>query len=219
MRNKAMAALVHSVGHSWAKPGLEETDMLEQTSGETSNKARVGEQQTTRHALPLCAKTRRIVCCRSAAMSRPWSRLLLAVLLLGQLCLACAGPLTPTVSPSRTPTTLPSAGNGTGLTYVQTVRSASTGGSEGGMRFALSAGSPMPVLPERVPAGQTTPLSAEQTQTVLRRLPPLEEEASDQQEFRLPAQTLPAPRPGETIQQVFPPQESATPGEQPAVGP
>ncbi|UCC77597.1 MAG: hypothetical protein JSW37_04340 [Anaerolineales bacterium] len=87
------------------------------------------------------------------------------------------------------------------------------------MRFALSEGSEMPDMPEPAASADTQPLSPSQTQAVLDRLPPIEGVGDDRQEFRLPEETVPAPRPGETIEQPFPPQEALEPGEQPPVGP
>ena len=49
------------------------------------------------------------------------------------------------------------------------------------------------------------PLSDAETAALLARLPALEADPDDWADFRLPPQTLPAPRPGETVDQPFPP--------------
>ncbi len=87
------------------------------------------------------------------------------------------------------------------------------------MRIALSQGSEVVSRPEPVPPAETQPLTAQETEALLKRLAALEDQTGDQQEFRLPPETLPAPRPGETIEQEFPPAETAPPVTQPAAGP
>ena len=86
------------------------------------------------------------------------------------------------------------------------------------MTFTLSEGSDAPPPPEtiRVLAGQA--LTAAELQTLLNRLPALEGETGDEQPFRLPVETLKPPRPGETIEQPFPPTEPAAGVEPPAAG-
>jgi uncharacterized protein YfaS (alpha-2-macroglobulin family) len=54
-------------------------------------------------------------------------------------------------------------------------------------------------------AAVTAPLGAEGTKKLLDRLPPLLGEPDDTKEFALRAKSIPAPRPGETIQEAFPP--------------
>jgi alpha-2-macroglobulin len=75
--------------------------------------------------------------------------------------------------------------------------------------FRLSEGQP-DFDPEagRLPVAETTPLSATELQAVLNRLPEVQREEGDEQEYRLPEETLPAPRPGEEVDLVFPPEES-----------
>jgi len=87
------------------------------------------------------------------------------------------------------------------------------------MRLTLSQGSEIVTRPEPVPTAETQPLSPQEAEALLNRLTPLEGQAEDQQEFHLPPETLPAPRPGETIQQSFPPAEALPPTTQPAAGP
>jgi uncharacterized protein YfaS (alpha-2-macroglobulin family) len=134
----------------------------------------------------------------------------------------CGRVPTPTATTIPTPTS-PSAATGQGgLEYVRAagfaVAAATTGGSSG-MRLALSQGSEIVTRPEPVPTAETEPLSPQEAEAVLSRLTPLEGQAADQQEFRLPPETLPAPRPGETIQESFPPAEPLPPTTPPAAGP
>ena len=77
--------------------------------------------------------------------------------------------------------------------------------------FALSEGQPdWDGGQARPPLAETTPLSQEQVQELLTRLPPVHEEEGDVERVRLPDQSLPPPRPGEEVQLTFPPPESET---------
>ncbi len=87
-------------------------------------------------------------------------------------------------------------------------------GGQTGMVFTLSEGSEKPVEAQPVRLAEGQPLTPEALQALLKRLPALEGELGDEQAFRLPVQTLPPPRPGETIAQPFPPPAEGTgPGE------
>jgi len=140
------------------------------------------------------------------------SRILLPPLLVLQLALGCRPPATPTV-----PT--PSEGDEGGLTVVRSGVSTRREGGEDGMKLVLSEGSELAVELAQVPVADTEPLSPDEAQAVLDRLSELEGAAADVKEFRFPAETLPAPRPGETIEQPFPPEEAVEPGEEPVAGP
>ena len=78
--------------------------------------------------------------------------------------------------------------------------------------FALSEG-----LPDwdggqaRPPLAETKPLSQEQIQQLLARLPPLHEEEGDVAQVRLPDQSLPPPRPGQEVELPFPPPQAESP--------
>ena len=75
--------------------------------------------------------------------------------------------------------------------------------------FALSEGQPdWDGGQARPPLAETTPLSQEQVQELLTRLPPVHEGEGDVERVRLPDQSLPPPRPGEEVQLTFPPPES-----------
>lgn len=79
----------------------------------------------------------------------------------------------------------------------------------GGLHYTLSEGSEQPgaAVTNTVAAGEA--LSAEETQALLDRLPPLEGEAEDVQEFRLPVDSLPPPSVDTRIETSFPPTQTA----------
>ena len=79
------------------------------------------------------------------------------------------------------------------------------------MTIVLSPGAEQPEQAEPHPVAATEPLSAEETQALLDRLPPLPVEVGDEQAFRLPPESLPAPRTGDVITETFPPPESPLP--------
>ena len=72
--------------------------------------------------------------------------------------------------------------------------------------FKLSEGQPdWDAGQARPPLAETTPLTHEQIQDLLTRLPPLRVEESDVTQVRLPDQSLPPPRPGQEVALPFPP--------------
>jgi len=79
-----------------------------------------------------------------------------------------------------------------------------TGANNTGLQITLSEGSEQPVAVEPVTVAPAEPLAAAEVQPILDRLPALEAETDDQQEFRLPEEILPPPRPGATITETFP---------------
>jgi len=88
-----------------------------------------------------------------------------------------------------------------------------------GMAFYLSEGSAKPPQEERIPVAQGQPLGEGEIESLLERLPALEGQGEDVQPFRLPAQSPPAPRPGQTITQTFPPPDTGPAPEQATAGP
>ena len=74
-----------------------------------------------------------------------------------------------------------------------------------GLVFTLSEGKELPQTAQQLPIAETQPLSPELLQQLLGRLPALEVQGGDVQDFRLPAETLKPPRPGVTVEQSFPP--------------
>ena len=131
------------------------------------------------------------------------ARLLLAVLLLTEALLACDSPTKPSVTPVK--------GADRALTYVRPADPVADAGGETGMRLALSEGSELTAPFSSTPLADSQPLSPDETQALLDRLPELEGADEDQQQLRLPPETLPAPRPGETVEHAFPPPDSAAP--------
>ena len=66
---------------------------------------------------------------------------------------------------------------------------------------------------------ETEPLSGDETQNLLKRLPPIKVEGDDEKDFALRDRSLPAPRTGQTISEAFPPASGANQPEQVASGP
>ena len=87
------------------------------------------------------------------------------------------------------------------------------------LRIALSPGQAEPQAVERLPVAVGEPLSPEEIERILARLPLLAVDPGDQVELRLPEDLLPPPRPGETIEQPFPPPPDAPPPQQVPSGP
>ena len=88
-----------------------------------------------------------------------------------------------------------------------------------GLQFRLSEGAGQP---ERQPAtgtAQATRLSAAETESVLKRLPPVKAEEGDQQDFALRDRSLPPPRTGQTINVSFPSSEPVPTPTETASGP
>ena len=60
----------------------------------------------------------------------------------------------------------------------------------------------------QLPIADTTPLTAEELQAVLVRLPAVQTQAGDVQEYALPSESLPPPRPGVEVEIPFPPEQT-----------
>lgn len=91
-----------------------------------------------------------------------------------------------------------------------TTTTAETGG-EGRLSIRLSKGQEQPDIVEALPVTAGDPLTEDEIQQVLDRLPALVIDADDTQTFRLPDESLPPPRTGETIQESFPPPPGQVP--------
>jgi len=74
-----------------------------------------------------------------------------------------------------------------------------------GLELLLSEGAAQPQAPSPIARPASQPLDAAEVQPILDRLPPLELEATDIEEFNLPPQSLPPVIASETITQSFPP--------------
>jgi uncharacterized protein YfaS (alpha-2-macroglobulin family) len=83
----------------------------------------------------------------------------------------------------------------------------------------LSEGKAQPQVVESNSLAEGQPLSDEETQALLARLPTLVVTAEEQVDFKLAQEPLPPPRAGQTVQQTFPPEIQPTPPVQAAVGP
>jgi len=79
------------------------------------------------------------------------------------------------------------------------------------MSVLLSEGQSRPKQVERLPLSDSEPLTDEEIAQILARLPALETDTDDQAEFKIPAELLPPPRPGKTIQDAFPALETGIP--------
>jgi len=75
----------------------------------------------------------------------------------------------------------------------------------------LSQGEEQPDAVEPLPLAAGTPLSPDEVAPIIARLPTVAAQEGDVQEFDVPPTSLPAPRPGEMIEQPFPPPVTLTP--------
>ena len=76
-----------------------------------------------------------------------------------------------------------------------------------GLQVSLSAGQAQPQEAEPIPLATSEPLTEDEVEQILVRLPSLIVDSSDQVDFNLPQDSLPPPRTGETIEEPFPPAE------------
>ena len=74
-----------------------------------------------------------------------------------------------------------------------------------GLRFRLSEGTEQSERPTALPTPATTKISDAEVQSILKRLPVIKAEDSDEQDFALRDKSLPPPRTGKTINVSFPP--------------
>jgi uncharacterized protein YfaS (alpha-2-macroglobulin family) len=88
-----------------------------------------------------------------------------------------------------------------------------------GLKFSLSDGEPLPASHPAVSLADAIPLTEEEAQSVLDRLPPLQAQEHDVKEFSLPAESPPPPSPSKKFNASFPPSVSKEKHEQPAPGP
>jgi uncharacterized protein YfaS (alpha-2-macroglobulin family) len=155
--------------------------------------------------------------------------LIIAILLTIAVLAAAAGVLWHRSRTQATGETIPalvdtSASGGSGVPGPERTVAFGGGGAvaeEGGdlLLIGLSQGQAEPQVVEPAPLAVGEPLSTEEIEAILARLPALAVEPEDQVAFRLPEDLLPPPRPGETIEQPFPPPPDARPPEQVHAGP
>ena len=111
----------------------------------------------------------------------------------------------------------------TNITNIDTgtensVVSAPAGDEESSLTIRLSEGLPQPEQTELLSVATGEPLSDEEIDQILARLPELTADPADLLDFNLPEDSLPPPRSGETIEETFPPPLSIEP-EMVATGP
>ena len=94
-----------------------------------------------------------------------------------------------------------------------------TSDEDEGLRFHLSEGANQPEANPATRPAPSTPLSNAETEAVLKRLPPIKSETSDETDFALRARSLPPPRTGATVMQPFPAANDVTPPNSPSTGP
>lgn len=83
-----------------------------------------------------------------------------------------------------------------------------------GFQVNLGPGQSEPDQAEGVPIATSEPLTEDEIQQVLMRMPSLIVDSSDQVDFNLPAEPIPPPRTGDTIEEPFPlPETTAAPTE------
>ncbi len=112
------------------------------------------------------------------------------------------------------------AGNTTPVPIVVDTTQSPGGDSEKyRIEVELSEGQSQPQSAEVLPATTGEPLSPEETSLILSRLPVLTPDPDDQTEFNLPQEILPPPRPGNTVQETFPPLETEPTPEAVETGP
>ena len=87
------------------------------------------------------------------------------------------------------------------------------------MAIRLSEGQAQPQTFEPMPQATGEPLTAEEIELILARLPELTPEPTDQVDFKLPEDLLPPPRTGETITEIFPPRPETRDPDPVASGP
>ncbi len=88
-----------------------------------------------------------------------------------------------------------------------------------GLELLLGEGAAQPQPPSPVARPATQPLDAAEVQPILDRLPPLETETTDVEEFKLPPQSLPPVIASETVTQSFPPPDSGMIAPEVSTGP
>ncbi len=138
------------------------------------------------------------------------TRILLTGLLLAATIAGCGALSLPFGSMADPGVSASDVGPAVNVAYRGPGESAMNDGPTTGLQFRLGEGAVQPgaVTPNARPPAE--PLSAADTEALLRRLPALPTGASDVQEFALPATSIPPPRTGDTLQEPFPP-PAATP--------
>lgn len=91
--------------------------------------------------------------------------------------------------------------------------------SKSGLGFRLSNADDEADNPRERKATPSAPLGGEDARKIASRLPELKRDPDDVQDFAMRAKSIPAPRPGKTVTEVFPPPAGLPPTNTPAPGP
>src|SRR5690606_10946321 len=91
--------------------------------------------------------------------------------------------------------------------------------SKSGLGFRLSNADDEADAPRERKPTPATPLGAEDTRKLAARLPALKRDPDDAKDFALRAKSIPAPRPGKTVNETFPPPAGPPPVAAIAKGP
>ncbi|MFZ0548770.1 MAG: alpha-2-macroglobulin family protein [Candidatus Promineifilaceae bacterium] len=135
---------------------------------------------------------------------RPWMIAVLVVVCLGGAALAAFAGWSLLRNRGGGGSSTPIVINNGGGGGVSGVSAGSFGvDSNGRLVFSLSKGQEGSDTYELLPVAVGTPLSPEEIQQILDRLPPATAAPGDQVEFNLPDEILPPPQPGETVNQPF----------------
>jgi alpha-2-macroglobulin len=152
-------------------------------------------------------------------MDNKWKHLLStkrAFLVIGLLVLVCAGSIIVMSKRLQAGNLLQGDPNSIPVVVNENSPQLSGGDTEDnkyGIRLKLSNGQSQPQGAEAVPLATGQPLSPEEIEAILSRLPTLPVDSNEQTEFNVPSEVLPPPRPGNTITETFPPLEAEpTPG-------
>jgi alpha-2-macroglobulin len=157
-------------------------------------------------------------------------RIVYIVLLLALLVSSCQTGPTPTpapviveppgsvvvtdgTGPSVTEGAMPVSSNPRGVALGQ------PGGGSTGLKLTVGEGAEQTQAGPAIPLATAQPVPAAQAQAVLARLPAMTTGVSDTQAFAFPPASLPAPRPGQTINVAFPPTNTIAAPTPPAAGP
>ena len=117
-----------------------------------------------------------------------------AVAALSILAVGCPGSKTPAAAPA------PAAHDEGPLTWKL---------SKSGLGFRLSNADDEADHPRERPVTASTPLGGADAKKIVGRLPDLKSDPDDQQDFNQRAKSIPAPRPGQTVTEAFPPPVAA----------
>ena len=87
------------------------------------------------------------------------------------------------------------------------------------LQIGMSEGQAQPQATETSTIVEGQPLTEDEVEAILARLPALSSEPQDEREFKLPEESLPPPRAGETIKETFPPSRQPLESAPVATGP